>query len=209
MVGTTNDDSQGGLFGESTGSSSSGQGAIASADASRGGLFAGGDITGQHGLQRDINQSITDLEVLLAEARAARDAAIAARDEAVAAEGEAEAAESVAVAAQMAVLIAQKVVEDIEARLRSLTVVATPADPEPGEDISVQFQNGDGTAFGNPFIVPGGADGNFIVSEAAPTNPMDGDAWLDCDTGVQYIYYGGAWAQPAHPATVTGAVRLA
>ena len=215
MAGITNDNSKGGLFGGSTGSSAGtvaspntppdGTGAVALGDNERGGLFAGGDSTGHHDLQRDINTGFEELEELLAAARAARDAAIAARDEAIAAETDAEAAEAAAEAAEAEAEAAQAAAEAVEARLESLTVVATPEDPEPGENIEVQFQFSDGTDFGDSFTVPGGADGNFIVSEAAPANPMDGDAWLDCDTGVQYIYYGGAWAQPAHPASVTGA----
>ena len=231
MAGITNDNSKGGLFGGSTGSSAGtvassappdGTGAVALGDNERGGLFAGGDSTGHHDLQRDINEGFEELEELLAAARAARDAAIVARDEAVAAEAAAEDSEvaaqtaetgaftasTAAQAAQAGAEAAEAAVRAIESQLRSLSVMTTPEDPEPGDSIEVQFQYADGTDFGDPFTVPGGAagiDGNFTVSEDAPADPVDGDAWLDCDTGVQYIYYGGAWAQPAHPATVTGA----
>ena len=211
MADTTDDDSQ-----------STARGTVRTDDFSRGGLFAGGDGTGQHGLQRDINQNIADLEALLAAARQARDEAVAAAEDAEAAETGADSARvlaqtaetgaftasSLALAAQAAAQAAQAEVEAIESQLRSLSVVTMPENPVPGDDIEVQFQYADGTDFGDPFTVPSGTagiDGNFMVSETAPADPVDGDAWLDCDTGVQYIYYGGAWAQPAHPAAVTGA----
>lgn len=93
-------------------------------------------------------------------------------------------------------------VDDIVAQLESLTVVATPIDPDPGEDVTVQFEYANGDLFGNPFTIPGGADGGFIVSEVAPTDPSEGDTWLDCDTGVQYVFFGGSWVQPSLPVVI-------
>lgn len=40
-----------------------------------------------------------------------------------------------------------------------------------------------------------GEDGIFMVSETAPTNPIEGMTWFDCATGKEFIWYDNYWVE--------------
>lgn len=44
-------------------------------------------------------------------------------------------------------------------------------------------------------VGPQGADGKFTVSETAPANPAEGDAWYNSARGKSYIYFDNFWVE--------------
>jgi hypothetical protein len=47
------------------------------------------------------------------------------------------------------------------------------------------------------------------VADDAPTDPEDGDEWLDTTTGIKFVWYGGAWVDTAGMAVTQANVRTA
>jgi len=44
---------------------------------------------------------------------------------------------------------------------------------------------------------PQGEPGRYYIGETPPLDPVEGDAWLDSTTSIQYIYWGGVWVEPS------------
>jgi hypothetical protein len=44
---------------------------------------------------------------------------------------------------------------------------------------------------------PTGPDGSFLVSDTAPTGPVEGDVWYNSTTGQQFVYYDSYWVESA------------
>ncbi len=44
---------------------------------------------------------------------------------------------------------------------------------------------------------PQGEPGRYYIGETPPADPVEGDAWLDSTTSIQYIYWGGFWVEPS------------
>lgn len=49
-----------------------------------------------------------------------------------------------------------------------------------------------------------GAPGRFLVSETAPTNPTQGDAWFDATSSRTYIFFDGLWVEVIGATGATG-----
>ncbi len=44
---------------------------------------------------------------------------------------------------------------------------------------------------------PQGEPGRYYIGETPPLDPVEGDAWLDSTTSIQYIYWAGFWVEPS------------